>query len=159
VVAPEPPRTPAALRPPDEKELEALASVLEALASPDKSTAALTALGQGRPFSLERFGVLVADVRSVVVQLHARELRARLVRGKELDAETREQLDRDLKVMEGCAPGRFQSRGGSVVFDLVVTLVGKHRARLEPQLFQAPAPPVPKPDAAKPDAPEPKQSR
>jgi len=133
-----------ALRPPQERELEELGGVLKALASAETSGATLAALGKGQPFSLERFGVLVADVRSVVVQLNARELRGVVLRTNKLDAETRQWIEQSVQVMEGCGTARFENRGGPVVFEQVVALVGKHRGHLEPLVFpsQEPQPSV-----------------
>jgi hypothetical protein len=133
---------PEALKAPQDKELEELGGVLKSLANPETAAAAVADLGAGRPFSLERFGVLVADARSIVVQLHARELRTRLGRSRELDAQSRQWIDQRVRVMQECAPGRFENRGGPVVFGQVAALVEKHRAKLEPFLFQAPAAPT-----------------
>lgn len=142
-----------ALKAPQDAELEELGDVLKALADVGTAPAALADLGAGRPFSLERFGVLVADVRSIVVQLHSRELRTRLGRSRELNAETRQWIDQRVRVMEECAPGRFENRGGPVVFEQVAALVGKHRALLEPFLFQTATPqaaqPAPRPQQRK----------
>lgn len=130
------------LRPPQEKELRDLAAVLKSIARAETSGPAIAALGEGRPFSVERFGVLVADVRSILVQQHARELRVRLERSGKVDAPTRAWIDANVGVMEGCAPGRFENRGGPTVFHPVAALVVKHRAELEPYLFEAQAPPT-----------------
>ncbi len=136
-----PPKAPPdALRAPEEKELTDLGGVLKAMASAETAPATLAALRAGKPFSFERFGVLVADVRSIVVLLDARELRARLSKNKELNADTRPGLDQNVGVMEGCAPGRFENRGGPIVFEQVTALVQKHRSQLEPFLFQSVAP-------------------
>jgi hypothetical protein len=129
-----------ALRAPQEKELTDLGGVLKAMASAETAPATLAALRAGKPFSFERFGVLVADVRSIVVLLDARELRARLSKNKEVNAETRPGIDQSVGVMEGCAPGRFENRGGPTVFEQVTALVQKHRSQLEPFLFQSVAP-------------------
>jgi hypothetical protein len=126
-----------ALRAPQEKELTELAGVLKAIANVETAPAVLEGLRAGKPFSLERFGVLVADVRSIVVLLDARELRKRLDGRTEVSAETRQGIDQSVRVMEGCAPGRFENRGGPIVVEQVTALVQKHRGQLVPFLFQS----------------------
>ena len=125
--------------------MDELAGVLKALAKSDTSGAALAALAQGRPFSLERLGVLVADARSIVIQLSARELRGRLAQSKELSAEARQWIDQSVRVMEECGPARFENRGGSIAFEQAAAMFAKRRSQLEPFLFQAVPPAGPPP--------------
>ena len=129
-----------ALRPPQDGELTDLGGVLKAMANADTAPATLAGLQAGKPFSLERYVVLVADVRSIVVLLDARELRARLNASKDVNAETRAAINQNVSVIEGCAPSRFENRGGSAVFEQVTALVQKHRAQLQPFAFQAATP-------------------
>jgi len=138
------------LRPPQEKELTDLGGVLKAIANPETAPATLASLQAGKPFSLERYVVLVADVRSIVVLLDARDLRARLNASKDVNAETKAAINQNISVIEGCAPGRFENRGGAPVFEQVTALVQKHRAQLQPLAFQAAAPRDAAPAAAPP---------
>ena len=148
-------KSPDALRPPQEEELQDLAALLKSLSKAETSGPAIAALGEGRPFSVERFGVLVADARSILVQQHARELRVRLERSGKVDASTRAWIDANVGVMEGCAPGRFENRGGPTVFQPVAAIVVKLRGELEPYLFQAQAAPAAPVAPATPDTPRP----
>jgi hypothetical protein len=146
---PRPPKGPAApevLQPPREHEIEELGRVLKALAGTKTSGPALAALGEGRPFTVERFAVLLADARSIVTQLHARELLAHFGESKDLAAETRQWIERTARTAEDCASSRFENRGGAPVHAQVLAVVGKHRGQLETLLFegaqsQAPEPP------------------
>jgi hypothetical protein len=125
------------LAPPREQEMKQLGGVLKALANPKTSGSTLTALGEGRPFSLARYSVLLGDVRAIVIHLQARELRTRLAKFDGNKAENTAWLDGRLGIMETCAPARFTDRGGSVAFDKAVTLVSKSRRDLQPFLFQS----------------------
>jgi hypothetical protein len=124
------------LAPPREQEMKQLGSVLKALANPKTSGNTLTGLGEGRPFSLTRYSVLLGDVRAIVIHLQARELRARLAKfdGK---AENAAWLNGRLGIMETCAPSRFDDRGGPIAFANAVNLVSKSRRDLQPFLFQS----------------------
>lgn len=146
VVVQEKPQTPAqqpsepirseALQPPREQEIKDLAGVLRALASAETSAPALAALGEGRPFPLGRFALLLDDVRTVVAQVHARELLDRVSQSKGLEVETVRWIENHARVMEGCASARFETRGGAPVYEQVRAIVGRHRGQLEPYLFQ-----------------------
>jgi hypothetical protein len=139
---PEKPRPPEVARPPQEQEIKELGSVLSALASAETSGPALKALAEGRPFSLERFAAVLGDVRSIVTHLHARALLDRLGEAKGVEAETRRWIEHNARVMEDCAPSRFESRGGLATYRQVLAAVSKHRSQLEPFLFQEAQPPV-----------------
>jgi hypothetical protein len=92
----------------------------------------------GRPFSPERFALLVGDVRSIVAHLHALEFLQHLGKTKGLDPETRQRLEHDARVIGECAPSRFAARGGPPTFKQVAGWVGRHRSELEPLLFESP---------------------
>lgn len=117
--------------------MKQLGAVLKGLANPKTSGSTLTALGEGRPFSLARYSVLLGDVRAIVIHLQAREVRTRLTKFDGNKAEHTAWLDGRLGIMETCAPARFADRGGSVAFDNAVALVGKSRRDLQPFLFQS----------------------
>jgi hypothetical protein len=111
--------------------------VLKALANPATLGTAAAALSNGRPFTMERFGVLVADARSIVLLLNAQELRGRLDKSKDLNAETRQWIDQDIRVIDACGSERFANRGGRPVLERTVAMVGKHRNELQALLFQS----------------------
>ncbi|MGC4095713.1 MAG: hypothetical protein QM706_01240 [Nitrospira sp.] len=125
------------LAPPREQEMKQLGSVLKALANPKTSGSTLATLGEGRPFSLARYSVLLNDVRAIVLHLQARELRSRLATFDGNKTENTAWLDGRLGIMETCAPARFDDRGGTVAFDHAVNLVSKSRRELQPLLFQS----------------------
>jgi len=129
------------LRPPQEEELKQFIGVLKALANPDTSASTLAALNGGRPLSLNRFAVLMGDVRAIEIHLQAQELRSRLEKSDRVSAETRAWIEPKLAVMETCAPARFAERGGSKAYQDAVSLVQKWRHDLQPWLFQAPSTP------------------
>ncbi len=134
-----------ALRPPQEEELKQLGGVLRGLAQASTAQLTMAALGKGQPFTLERFGVLIADVRSIVIMSNAQALREQAARSTKVDPETRLWIEQRVQVLETCAPARFQARGGPVVLTLVTALVAKYQSQLEPFIFQSPEPAVPAP--------------
>jgi hypothetical protein len=125
------------LLPPQEQELRELSGVLKALANPDTSASTLAALNGGQPFSLNRFAVLMGDVRAIEIHLQAQELRSRLEKADRMSSETRTWIEPRLAVMENCASARFAERGGSQTYQDAVSLVQKWRHDLQPFVFQA----------------------
>jgi len=127
-----------ALRPPQDEELQQLGGVLQGLAHAGTAQATMAALGKGQPFTMERFGVLLADARSIVIRSNAQALREQAARSTKVDPETRRWIEQRVQVLETCAPARFQGRGGPAVLKQVTALVAKHQSQLEPFLFQSP---------------------
>jgi hypothetical protein len=124
------------LRPPQEQEFQQLSGVLKALANPKTSGGTLVALGKGRPFSLDRYSVLVGDVRSILIYLQAHELRARLEKSDAIKGEARSWIEPRLEIMETCAPARLADRGSPELFQRSVQLVSKWRRDLQPLVFR-----------------------
>jgi hypothetical protein len=127
-----------ALRPPREAEVDQLGAVLEALAKAESAANALAGLAKGQPFSVARFGVLLADVRSIVVRVHAQELRDQLNQSPKIGPENRKWVLERINRMESCAAARFQTRGGSAALDQAAAFVARKQSQLEPLLFPTP---------------------
>jgi hypothetical protein len=125
------------LLPPQEQELRQLGGVLKSLGHPDSSAGTLVALDRGQPFSLNRFAVLMGDVRAILIYLQAQELRSRLEKADQISSDTRTWIEPKLAIMESCAPARFAGRGGSKTYQDAVSLVQKWRQDLQPFAFQA----------------------
>jgi hypothetical protein len=137
-----PPTAPELLRPPQEQELKQLGGVIKALATPEKSASTLVALGEGRPFTLDRYLVLLGDVRSILIYIQAGELRGRLDKNDSIKGDTRAWIEPGLQIMETCAPARFVNRGGNESFQRLVEVMRKWRTELQPLVFQVSATPT-----------------
>jgi len=128
--------SPEQLRPPEEREVAQLGRVLKGLADAKTSAGTLAALNEGRPFGLARLTILIGDARSLMAEVHARELRAQLPASARLKPEVRRRLEAGLTMVEACAPRRFLDRGGDAAYRRSFTLVKKYRAQLEPHVFE-----------------------
>lgn len=124
------------IRPPEEAEVAQLGRVLKGLADEKTSAETLAALNEGRPFGLARLTVLIGDARSLMAEVHARELRTQVAANARLKPEVRRRLEAGLTLMEACPARRFLDRGGDVAYRRSVTLVKKYRAQLEPHVFE-----------------------
>jgi hypothetical protein len=134
---PRPAPEPAEATPPREREVEELVGLLKALADPKGSEAALVAMAKGQPFSLTRYALVLADVRSVVTQIHSTELLAETERAKDMGSETRTWIEHTAKAIDACSKSRFATRGGAAAYERTRAAVTKYRSQLEPLLFQA----------------------
>ena len=130
------PLSPEQHRPPEEAEVAQLGRVLKGLADDKTSAETLAALNEGRPFGLARLTILIGDARSLMAEVHARELRAQIAANARLKSEARRKLEAGLTLMEACAPRRFLDRGGDAAYRRSVALVKKYRAQLEPHVFE-----------------------
>lgn len=129
--------TAADLAPPNDGDVRSMARLLETIADPERAPAAIAALAGGEPFSLPRFSIVLEDVRSVLIGLHARESLDILGNTPGVPDDLRAWMESSFQSMMLCPPTRFSDRGGIDAYQSTLSIVQSHRRNLEPFLFQA----------------------
>jgi hypothetical protein len=132
---------------PTERELR---EIIQVLRRPDAEAPARILSNERLPSpTIERMGVLVGDVRAIMVAADARESLKRIENAAGVPPRIREWLKRQVSAIQTCVEGRFVDRGGEPVLRKTEDLVEKLRDELGPAVFRALRRPLPPPKVAK----------
>lgn len=84
----------------------------------------------------DRLRLLLDDMTALIVVLHARDTVKELPRAEGLPPEARQWMEGELSRLQGCAPGRFEGRGGEAAYGQSLALAERYRAKLEPLILE-----------------------
>lgn len=117
-------------------EVESLIRALEPMPLKEGRGRATRAAVERGELPPDRLRVLLADVTSLLGELHARENLTALKGAPRLSSERRAAVERALNVIRTCARLRFAERGGDGAFNASLEIVERHRRALEALLLR-----------------------
>lgn len=119
-----------------EDEIRALVRAFEPQKPSQRSTARIRGFADSG-LSPDRLAVVLRDVTSLLLVLHAEDGLETLRQASKLDAQTREWMEGALGEIGKCGASGLESRGGKGVYEESLALIRKYRSPLEKHVLSA----------------------